>query len=75
MADTSQTTQPGKITPEDIERRLRAVKDGVDKKAESARNQVLPAAVGVGLLLLIIAYLLGRRVGKKRSTIVEIRRI
>ena len=35
----------------------------------------MPYAIAGGLFLLFLMYLAGRRVGKKKSTIVEIRRI
>ena len=35
----------------------------------------MPYAIFGGLLLLVLVYLVGKRVGKTKSTIVEIRRI
>ena len=38
----------------------------------SSRGQVVVAAAGTGFLLLMLVYLLGRRGGKRRSTILEV---
>jgi hypothetical protein len=35
----------------------------------------MPVAIFGGLLLLLLVFIVGKRVGKKKSTIVEIRRI
>jgi hypothetical protein len=64
-----------RVTPEQIEARLRNLRDEIEGRAASAKQTLMPVIVGGGLLLLLIAYLLGKRVGKKKSTVVEIRRI
>jgi hypothetical protein len=64
-----------RVTPEQIEAKLRGLQDDLQGRATSAKQTLMPVLVGGGLLLLLIAYLLGKRVGTKRSTIVEIRRI
>jgi hypothetical protein len=71
MADQA----PERVTPEQIEAKLRGLQDELTGRATAARQTLMPVFVGGGVLLLIIAYLLGKRVGKKKSTIVEIRRI
>ena len=35
----------------------------------------MSAAIGIGVILLVLAYLSGKRVGTTKSTVVEIRRI
>jgi hypothetical protein len=64
-----------RVTPEQIEAKLRGLQDDLQGRAASAKQTLMPVFVGGGLLLFLIAYLLGKRVGKKKSTIVEIRRI
>lgn len=68
------TTAP-KITRDDLEARFRALQGGVVDKAESARSQLLKAGVGAAVVALVIAYLLGRRKGRRKTTLVEIRRL
>ena len=41
---------------------------------ESAKNQLLAVGACSALLLLIIAFLLGRRGGKRSSAVIEVRR-
>ena len=38
------------------------------------KNQLLAAGLVIGLLLLLVAFLLGRRGGKRSSAIIEVRR-
>lgn len=63
------------ITPDDIEAKLRELKGDIDERAASAKQTIMPYVVIGGVLLLLIAYLLGKRVGRRKSTVVEIRRI
>jgi hypothetical protein len=64
-----------KITRDDLEAKFREVKGGVDQRARAAKDTAMPFAIGAGLILLFLVYLVGKRVGKKKSTVVEIRRI
>lgn len=64
----------GLITPEDIRAKTGELVSGVEGQVESARPTLTLAAVGGVLLVVLIAFLLGRRSGKFRSTLVEIRR-
>ena len=70
MAD--ETTR---ITRDDLDAGLRAVVGEVEEQAQATARRMLPVAIGGGVLLLVLAYLVGRRVGKTKSTVVEIRRI
>ena len=63
------------ITRDDIERSLRSIQAGVTNEVRS-RKQMLVQGVTIGsVLFIIIVFLLGRRSGRKRNTIVEIRRV
>jgi hypothetical protein len=64
-----------KVTKGDIEAKLRDIRGDVDDTAEAAKPYVLMAGVVGAVLLLGAAYLLGRRKGKKKTTVVEIRRV
>jgi hypothetical protein len=66
---------PKTITRDDIESKLRELQGEVDTNLESARTVGLAAGIGVAILLVLVAYMLGRRRGKKRLTVLEIRRI
>ena len=69
------TDETPRITRDDIEQGLRDVTGEVKGQAQAPAPKIVPVAVGAGLLLLLIAYLLGKRVGTTKSTVVEIRRI
>ncbi len=64
-----------KITPQDLENKLRALQGDVQDKVEDKKSTIASAAAAGGVVLLVIFFLLGKRSGKKRSTVVEIRRI
>jgi hypothetical protein len=67
--------QRGPITREDLEAKLRDITGDVSESVDSARSIGLAIAVGAGVLLVVTAYWFGRRKGKKRKTVLEIRRI
>lgn len=71
----SNTETPSKITPEDLEGKLRAFQGDVQSKVESKRNTLVMAGAAGVTVLLIIFFLMGKRSGKKKTTLVEIRRI
>jgi hypothetical protein len=64
-----------KITRNDLERSFRALQDGAKAKVDEKKSAVATAASLGGLLIVLLVFLLGRRSGKKKSTIVEIRRV
>jgi hypothetical protein len=64
-----------RVTRDDIEAKLREIQTDVTERVESKRSTLLAGAGITVLLLLIIVYLLGRRAGKRKTTIVEIRRV
>lgn len=69
------TTPTDRITRDDIEAKLRELEGDARDQVASARNTVITAGVIAGVLLLLLAFLLGRRGGRERSTVVEIRRV
>ncbi len=67
-------TESDKITPDDIRSKLDDIQGEATRQVEGVKNQIFAAGVMVGLLLLIIAFLLGRRGGKRASAVIEVRR-
>lgn len=65
----------GPVTKADIEAKLREIKGDVDEAADDAKPVLEIVAIGGVILLILLAYLLGRRKGKKKTTVVEIRRV
>ena len=66
---------PPRITRADLEAKLREVRGDVEEKGEAAKSTGLTVAL-VGIAALVgVAFLLGRRRGRRKSTVVEIRRV
>ncbi len=68
-------TKRDRISRDDLEDKFRELEGGVHDQAESARSTLVTAGVVAALILLLLAFLLGTRKGRKRSTVVEIRRV
>lgn len=69
------TAEAPRITREDIETKLRQLKgDAEEATLAQKTNGIVIAAVG-GVIVLVLAYVLGRRGGRKKSAFVEIRRL
>jgi hypothetical protein len=64
-----------KITRDDIESKLKELQGEVGQKAEAAKIPAIAIAVGVVVLSIAVSYALGRRKGKRRQTVLEIRRL
>jgi hypothetical protein len=70
------TTAPERrITRTDIEHKLRQIQGDVETGVESGRDVGRIAAIAGVVVVVGIVYLLGRRHGRKKRTIVEITRI
>ena len=63
------------ITRDDLEDKFRELEGDAREQVVSARSTLVTAGVVAALLLLLLAFLLGTRKGRKRSTVVEIRRV
>jgi hypothetical protein len=68
-----------RITPADIEAQVRQITGHVDKTiartTDVVRPKLVPLGAAGGAVLVAATYLLGRRRGRRRSTVVEIRRV
>lgn len=64
-----------RITRDDIESKLRSMAGEVDDRVEAARPALMTGAVVAVVAVGVVAYLLGRRRGRRRSAVVEIRRL
>jgi shikimate kinase len=68
-------TEPRRITRDDLEARFRAVQTGATDKVRSKQQQIIAAGGTALFVLIVLTFLLGRRSGKRKTTIVEIRRV
>jgi hypothetical protein len=64
-----------KITREQLEAKFRSVTGGVSGEVEEVKSQALAIGLAVVVATVAVVYLIGRRRGRRRSTIVEVRRI
>lgn len=62
------------VNIEDIEAKAREVESALEETRESAQNTAVAAGVVVALVVLI-AFVLGRRRGKRSKAVVEIYRV
>jgi hypothetical protein len=67
--------EPARITRDDIEAKFRELTGEVTDEAESKRSQAVTVALAVGVAMVAVVFLIGRRNGRRRSAIVEVRRI
>lgn len=63
------------VTRSDIEAKLGEIQSAVTEQAQGARSRMVPLGIAALVLLLVIAFLVGRRRGRRKTTIVEIRRV
>jgi hypothetical protein len=64
-----------RVTRADIEAKLAEIRGVTDETAEVAQGAAKTGLVIAGVGVVIVAFLLGRRRGRKKSTIVEVRRV
>jgi hypothetical protein len=74
MAETPAQTQK-RVSRDDLESKFRAFQGGVQDKVEGSKQTLLAGAAVGGFLLLLLVFLIGKRSGKKKTTLVEIRRL
>jgi hypothetical protein len=65
----------GRITRDDVKARLQRLQGGVDEQVADKKKTAITVGAGAAVLIVMLFFLLGRRSGKKKSTIVEIRRV
>jgi hypothetical protein len=71
----SNTETPSKITTEDLQNKLQAFQDDIQGKVDDKKSTLMTVGGVVLVVLLVTFFLLGKRAGKKKTTLVEIRRI
>lgn len=64
-----------KIHRSDLEAKLRELQGEVEETKESAASTLVTVGAVVAIGVIAIAFLIGRRKGRKRTTVVEVRRI
>jgi hypothetical protein len=70
---TADTAAP--VTADDLREKLSSLQDQLQGTVDDQKSTIATALAGAGIVLLVVIFLLGKRAGRKKSTIVEIRRI
>ena len=65
----------GRITRADIEAKLRSIRDDIEPVGEQAKTGLMAVVPVVVAVLVIGAYVIGKRSGRKRRAVIEIRRL
>ena len=66
--------RPQKISRDDIEAKLRSIQGEVDDTAESAKGIAIAVGAVVSVGVLAVVFLMGKKRGRSKSTIIEVRR-
>jgi hypothetical protein len=64
-----------KITRADLEAKLSEIDAELSETGEAIKPKAAAFGIGALVLILIVAFLLGRRKGERATTIVEVRRL
>jgi len=72
---SKKAAEPDHISPEDLRAKLQSFQDGIHATVDSKRNSLITTGGTALVVLLLIFFVLGKRSGKKKSTLVEIRRL
>ena len=63
------------IDRDDIRAKFEDLKHSLDHTAEAARTPMLSAGIAIVAVVVVLAFLLGRRRGRAGRTVVEVRRV
>ena len=69
------TAEPDQITRDSLEDALRDLQADIDRDTQPLLVKVAYGAAAAAGVLIGVAYLLGRRAGRLRRTVVEVRRV
>ena len=60
---------------DELESTLGSFQDSLRGQIEDRRQTIVTIGVAIGVAVAVVAYLLGRRSGRKKSAIIDIRRL
>ena len=67
-------TETKKITRDDLEAKFRELTGDVDEKAEEAKSTAVAVGAVIAAGVILGVFLFGRSRGRKKTTVVEVRR-
>ncbi|MFN8105697.1 MAG: hypothetical protein U0U69_14670 [Acidimicrobiia bacterium] len=62
------------VSRSDIEAKVREIESAITAPVEAAKPSIMATGIVMTVIVVIVAYLFGRRIGTKRSAIVEVKR-
>ena len=65
----------GPVTRTDLESKFRELQGEIDESKQTAVSYAVAAGAVVVVGIAVVAYVFGRRKGRKKSTVVEVRRL
>jgi len=74
MSATMSGSNGTKITRDDLKSKLGEIQDEATRTVETAKSQVVAIGVVVGAVVLVVVFALGRRAGRRKNTVIEIKR-
>lgn len=74
MTSPTPPSPAGRVTRADVESVLGDIQADLVTTVESRRRSLTLAGIGVGVLIVVVAYLFGRRSARRLAGIVEVRR-
>jgi ABC-type glycerol-3-phosphate transport system permease component len=66
--------EPSHISRADLESKFRALQADIQGRASDKKQSLIAAGSAIATVVVVIAYLFGRRSGRRRSSRVEFRR-
>ena len=75
MTATQRVGEGGHVSRDDIESKLRELRGEVDTAGDNARQYAVIAGAVVAVAVVALAFAWGKRKGKKKTTVVEVRRV
>jgi hypothetical protein len=72
---TQKVGDGGHVSRDDIESKLRELRGEVDTAGDNARQYAVIAGAVVAVTVVALAFAWGKRKGKKKTTVVEVRRV
>jgi hypothetical protein len=75
MAGKDSAIESGNITKEDLRAKLEQIRNEADRAGEAAKPTAMVVAAAAVVAVAALAYLMGRRRGRKNRTVVEVRRV
>ena len=66
--------EPQKITRDDLEAKFRQLTSDVDDRADAAKSTAVAVGAVVAAAVVLGVFLLGRSRGRKKTTVIEVRR-